>query len=56
MIGLCKDMTGGYGLVLGVFALMPIPVAVSMIFASPPMKIRLNLEEQTESKVVNVTA
>jgi len=56
MIGLCKDVTGGYGLVLGVFALMPIPVAVSMIFASPPMKIRLNPEERIESEVVNATA
>ena len=39
LIGLCKDMTGGYGLVLGSFALMPVPVAIVMAFISAPLKM-----------------
>lgn len=55
LIGLCKDLTGGYGLILGTFSLLPIPVAITMLFAAPPVKIIVK-EEEFESEVASVTA
>ena len=49
LIGLCKDVTGDYGLILGLFAVLPIPVAIAMPFATPPMKIEVKQDELSKS-------
>ncbi|MBD3675491.1 MAG: MFS transporter [Planctomycetaceae bacterium] len=55
LIGLCKDMTGGYGLILGGFSLLPIPVAIAMLFAAPPIKI-VEKQAELEPEVASATA
>jgi MFS family permease len=55
LIGLCKDVTGSYGLILGVFALLPIPIAIAMPFAVPPMKIEVK-QVEPDSEIITATA
>jgi MFS family permease len=53
LIGLCKDLTGGYGLVLAAFALTPLPVSALMFLAKPPLRKQVFEQELATAGVSN---
>lgn len=51
LIGLCKDFTGGYGLVLAAFALTPLPISALMFLAKPPLRKQMFEQELATAEV-----